>query len=79
MRSRCGKSPPASIVVGMASAAASETAPRMPVHATMAGKCQCTRGLALADAPRHEPRQVGAREDPQEAYDDDGRADTATA
>ena len=30
-------------------------------------------GLALADAPRDQPRQVGAGEDPQEAYDDDGR------
>ena len=44
MRSRCGKAPPPSIVCGMASAAASDTAPRMPVHATMAGNCQCTAG-----------------------------------
>ena len=40
IRSRSGNAPPVSIANGNASAAASETAPRIPVQATITVSCQ---------------------------------------
>ena len=44
IRPRSGKAPPASVVSGSASAAASETAPRMPHQARIAFPCHAGIG-----------------------------------
>ena len=46
IRSRPGKAAPASVCSGIASAAASETAPRIPVQEIRAGYCQGGYGSA---------------------------------
>ena len=39
IRSRCGKAAPASVSSGRASAAASDTAPRIPIQEMITGAC----------------------------------------
>jgi hypothetical protein len=50
----------------MGSAAASDTAPRMPVHPTMGREQPADGGLALAHSAQ-QARRIGGREDPQES------------
>ena len=69
MRSRPGNGAPASVSSGSASAAASDTAPRMPVHE----RKKAPRQLDIASG---DPlREVQHREDPGEAQHDHGEAD----
>ena len=70
IRSRSGNAPPASVVSGSASAAASETAPRIPDHPISAVARQAGIGVALAGAAAEQARQVGGGEDPHDARED---------
>src|SRR2546430_657189 len=52
IKARSGNGSPASVVSGSASAAASVTAPRSPIHETTAGRCQGGAGSRLSDNPQ---------------------------
>src|SRR2546427_436661 len=52
INARSGNGSPASVVSGSASAAASVTAPRSPIHETTAGRCQGGAGSRLSDNPQ---------------------------
>ena len=53
IRSRCGNALPASVVKGTASAAARDTAPRMPAHETTNARAGGGGGLLASNAPRN--------------------------
>ena len=73
MCGRPGNGAPDSVVSGTANAAANETTPRIPAHATMKTCATRRRGLLLPDAWRQHPRQVRERVHPDDPHDDDGR------
>ena len=75
IRSRCGNGSPLAVVSGIASAAASDTMPRMPVKPIRNGACQGGDGSRRASDGREPARQIGRREDPDEARDDHDGAD----
>ena len=62
-----GTALPASVVSGSASAAANETAPRMPAHADQGGIRPLRVRVALPDPPAEQAREVRRREDPDDA------------
>src|SRR3954465_3822274 len=66
MRSRYGNGAPVAVASGMASAAASETTPRMPTNAITKADRQGGDGSRRAQPPRH----VGGRKHPEEPCSD---------
>ena len=60
---------------GSASAAASDTTPRIPAQPTNEHVARRRVRLALADPGAEQPRQIGAREDPDDPDHDHGRGD----
>ncbi len=75
MKERCGKGSPASIVSGIASAAARETAPRIPAHAISVSADRGGIGSRSRIRRTQQPRQLGRRVDPEGASDEHRQPD----
>ena len=75
IRSRCGNELPAFVVNGTASAAARDTAPRIPAQATTAERLTGGAGLFASNDPQEPLRQVREHGHEHEPRHHDGARD----